>query len=85
MCTYSRYFAQNITSEWFAVIFAIGIVIAFEAINSAIENLADFVSPQEHHLIKKVKDLAAAGVLVSAISAAIVGLLIFIPRIIQLF
>lgn len=72
------------TFEWFAVIFAIGIVIAFEAINSAIESLADFVSPQQHHLIQKIKDLAAAAVLVSAISAAIVGFLIFIPRIMQL-
>ena len=45
------------------------------------EEIADFVSPTKHKNIKKVKDLAAAGVLITAVSALIVGLIIFIPKI----
>jgi undecaprenol kinase/diacylglycerol kinase (ATP) len=68
--------------EWVAIILAIGFVITIETINSAIENLADYVSPDKHDLIKKVKDLSAGGVLLSAITALIIGLFIFLPKII---
>jgi len=71
--------------EWVAVVFAIGLVIALEAVNSSIENLADFVSPEKHHWIKKIKDLAAAAVLVGAIASVIVGLIVFVPKILNLF
>ncbi|RIJ50138.1 diacylglycerol kinase family protein [Maribellus luteus] len=71
--------------EWLALVFVIGLVLALEAINSAIENLADFVSPHKHDQIKKVKDLAAAGVLIAAATALIAGLLIFLPKIQALF
>lgn len=70
--------------EWIAVVFAIGFVIALEIINSAVENLADFVSPDKHEKIKKIKDLSAAGVLIAAITALITGLIIFIPKITDL-
>jgi len=68
--------------EWIAIVFAIGFVITCESINSALENLCDFVSPQKNELIKKVKDLAAAGVLISAITAVVIGIIIFLPKII---
>lgn len=71
-------------SEWIAIIFAIGFVFAMEILNSAIENLADFVTTEKHEAIKKVKDLAASAVLISAICALIVGLIIFIPKILKL-
>jgi diacylglycerol kinase len=67
--------------DWLALVFAIGFVIVCEIINSAIENLADFVSPDKSDLIKKVKDLSAAAVLFSAITAIIVGIIIFLPKI----
>ena len=67
--------------EWIAIVFAIGLVITVEIINSCVENIADFVSPGRHDKIKKIKDLSAAGVLVSAITALIIGLIIFIPKI----
>jgi diacylglycerol kinase len=73
------------TLEWISVVLAIGMVIALEAVNSAIENLADFVSPERHNWIKKIKDLAAAAVLVGALAAFLVGLLVFVPRIWDLF
>ncbi len=67
-------------TEWIAVAFAIGFVITMELINSAIENICDFISPGKHDLIKKIKDLSAAGVLISAITALVIGLIIFIPK-----
>ena len=70
------------TYEWIAIVFSIGLVIALEIVNSALENLADFVSPERHDSIKKIKDLAAAAVLIGAITALAVGLLIFLPKII---
>jgi len=69
-----------LTYEWISVVFAIGFVITMEIINSAIENIADFVSPEKHEKIKRIKDLSAAGVLVSAITALIIGLIVFLPK-----
>jgi len=66
--------------EWIALTFAIGFVIALEIINTAIENISDFVSPERHDSIKKIKDLAAAGVLIGALTALIIGLIVFLPR-----
>lgn len=68
--------------EWIAIIFSIGLVFALELINSSIEKLADFVSPNKHDKIKKVKDLSAAAVLICAVAALVVGLIVFIPKII---
>ena len=78
-------FLLHISSlEWVAIILAFGFVISLEIVNTAIENIADFVSPERHMQIKKIKDLAAAGVLIAAITALIIGLIIFIPKIIIL-
>ena len=71
--------------EWVAVVFAIGMVFGGEIFNSAIEDLADVVCPERDERIKKVKDLSAAAVLVSAITALIIGFIIFIPKIVALF
>lgn len=68
--------------EWVAVVFAIGLVIGGEAFNTAIEILADVVCPERDERIKKVKDLSAAAVLVSALAALTIGLIVFIPKII---
>lgn len=62
--------------------FAIGSVLAAEAINTAIEKLADFISPSHQVLIGKAKDLAAA-VLILSTCAFIIGGIIFIPKIIH--
>jgi diacylglycerol kinase len=67
--------------EWIAVIFCIGFVTALEAINTSIEKICDFVNPEYHLNIKKIKDMAAAAVLISALCALCIGLLIFLPKI----
>lgn len=85
ICVTIAGFAFKISSlEWIAVVVAFGFVIALEIVNSAIENMADFVSPEKHEMIKKIKDLAAAAVLIAAITAFIIGLIIFVPKIVAL-
>ena len=77
-------FFQLSAIEWVAIVLAIGWVIALEIINSAIENISDFVSPGQNEMIKKIKDLSAAGVLVGAITAVIIGLIVFVPKIMEI-
>jgi diacylglycerol kinase len=71
--------------EWIVIITVSMFVFACECLNTAIENLSDFVSGERNEKIMKIKDLAAGGVLISAIGAAIAGMIIFIPRILDLF
>jgi diacylglycerol kinase (ATP) len=59
---------------------AIGLVLAAEALNSALEALADRVAPDHHPLVAKAKDIAAGGVLVAALAAAVAGLFVLGPR-----
>ncbi len=69
--------------EWIAVVLCIGFVLSLEAINSALEALADYSSSDYQELIKKSKDLAAAGVLLSAITSVVIAGIIFVPKIIK--
>lgn len=71
--------------EWIMVILCIGVVIAAELFNTAIEKLVDLVSPERHPIAGQVKDIAAGAVLVCAVAAAIIGLIIFIPYLTRFF
>ena len=70
--------------EWIALSFAIGFVFVVEIINSSIENTADLISLEKSDKIKRIKDLSAAAVLISSLSALVIGGLIFIPKIVSL-
>ena len=72
-------------TEWLVVVVVIAAVIAAEAFNSALERLCDRVSTEHYPLIGETKDLAAGAVLITAIGAAVVGLIIFVPKIYALF
>lgn len=69
--------------EWGLVILSCGMVLTAETFNSAIETLADTVHPDSDPKIGLVKDLAAGAVLISAIAAAIIGLIIFVPKLVM--
>lgn len=71
--------------EWIAIVLCIGMVIAAELFNSAIERLVDLVSPQHHPVAGQVKDIVAGAVLVCALAAIVVGLIIFIPYLTRFF
>lgn len=75
------FWLQISTAEWHVVLLLIGMMLATEAFNSAIEQLCDALSPAYNPLIGRVKDLAAAGVLVVAITAVSIGSWIFLPKI----
>lgn len=68
-------------TEWCLVVLCIGLVLSAEIINSSIESLTDMVSPEYDKFAGKVKDMSAGAVLVAAIAAAIIGCLIFVPKI----
>lgn len=72
-------------TEWLVVVVVIAAVIAAEAFNSALERLCDRVSTEHHPLIGEAKDLAAGAVLITALGAAVAGLIIFVPKICALF
>ncbi|MGJ5711833.1 diacylglycerol kinase family protein [Staphylococcus auricularis] len=67
--------------EWILIIIAIGLVGAFEAMNTALEYVVDLVTSDYHALAKRAKDVAAASVLIAALIAFVIGLIIFIPHI----
>jgi len=71
--------------EWVSIVLAVALVLAAEAVNTALEFLTDLVSPDYHRLAGKAKDVAAAAVLLAAIGAACVGILIFLPYVVALF
>mgnify|MGYP002711602507 CR=1 FL=1 len=71
--------------EWITCFILFGLVISLEMVNTAIETVVDIVSPKYNFQAGRAKDIAAGAVLVNAIVAVIVGLLIFLPKIIGLF
>jgi diacylglycerol kinase (ATP) len=66
--------------EWALLALAIGLVWALEAVNTAIEILADEISLEQRPRLGKAKDVAAFGVLAAAIGAVAIGALVFVPR-----
>ena len=78
-------FALRISrAEWAVVVTLIALVIGLELLNTAIEALVDLASPTFHPLAKLAKDAAAGAILLVALGSAVVGLIIFLPRLWQL-
>jgi diacylglycerol kinase (ATP) len=78
-------FLLNLSAiEWCFIVIAIVIVFITEILNSAIENLVDLVQPERNVKAGMIKDIAAGAVLFSSIGAFVIGLIIFIPKIIQM-
>ena len=70
-------------AEWALLVLAMMAVLSAEALNTAMEFLADAVVPEEHPEIKKAKDVAAGGVLIAAVAALIIGFLVLLPRVVE--
>lgn len=78
-------FIFKITSvEWAILVFAIGLVLVSETINTAIEVDIDLTSPDYNIMAKDTKDISAAAVFLSCVVSGVVGVIIFGPRIISL-
>ncbi len=70
--------------EFLILVLTIGAVLAVEALNTAIEELCDHVTPEEHPKIGMVKDLGSGASLLIGIAAIVIGLIIFIPYLLTL-
>ena len=71
-------------NEWAMLALTIGMVISLELVNTAIEAVVDLVTEEYHPLAKVAKDTSAAAVFICAIASVIVGLIIFLPKVIDL-
>lgn len=71
-------------AEWLAIVLVIMIVLGAEGANTAIEAVVDLASPSYHPLAKIAKDVAAGTVLLAALGAVVVGVIIFLPRLLVL-
>jgi diacylglycerol kinase len=71
-------------AEWALIVLAIACVWVAEALNTSIEFLVDLVSPEQHPLAAKAKDVAAGAVLAAAIGSAIIGGFVFGPYVLRM-
>lgn len=71
--------------EWLICLILIGAVIALELVNTAIESIVNMITTEYNFYAKVAKDTAAGAVLVMSIVSAIIGLIIFVPKFIELF
>lgn len=67
--------------EWIMQIFAIGMIMGIEGLNTAIEKTADFIQPEFDDKIGFIKDISAGAVMLVSIAASIIGLIIYVPKI----
>ena len=75
-------FIFNISrTEWMLCVLCFGLVFGAELINSAVERVVDLASPDRHESAKNAKDMSAGAVLVCAVFSAVVGLIIFVPKV----
>lgn len=70
--------------EWAILTLVISAVLAAELINTAVENVIDYLKPEPHPSAKYIKDAAAGAVLITAIAAVVIGCLLFVPKIMDL-
>lgn len=77
------YFLSLSVNEWLWIILIVFLVIIMEIINTIIENITNLVSPNYNLLAKKIKDMAAAVVLITSFMALLIGGIILLPKIIN--
>ena len=80
LLTIAGFYFQLSQTEWMFHVIVLALVLAVEALNTAIEKLCDFVHDDFHDKIGFIKDIAAGGVWFTAIAALIVEILIFYPK-----
>jgi diacylglycerol kinase (ATP) len=78
--TFVGFFVNITASEWLFQTLAIGLVMSVEGLNTAVEKIADFIHPNYHERIGFIKDIAAGAVFFAAITAIVIGLIIYVPK-----
>jgi diacylglycerol kinase (ATP) len=72
------------STEWLFIVIGIGSVLSAEAFNTAIEIDIDLTSPEYHPFARDTKDVAAGAVLITGLMALVIGLIIFVPKIVSI-
>lgn len=81
LMTVAGFFFNISSTEWIIQFLAIGMVMSIEGINTAIEEVANFIHPEYHSKIGFIKDIAAGAVFIAAVFASAIGLMIYLPKI----
>lgn len=79
--TVAGFYYSISNTEWIMQCFAIGMVMSIEGLNTAVEEVANFIHPNHHPKIGIIKDVAAGAVFIASIAASIIGLIIYFPKI----
>lgn len=79
LMTVAGFYYSITKTEWMFQIFAIGLILSIEGLNTAVEKMADFVHPNHHHKIGFIKDIAAGAVLFAAFAGVAIGIIIYLP------
>lgn len=79
LLTFAGFYFGISKTDWLFQILAIGLVMSIEGLNTAVEKIADFIHPDYHQRIGFIKDIAAGAVFFAAVTAIIIGLIIYLP------
>ncbi|HEX8561638.1 MAG TPA: diacylglycerol kinase family protein [Flavobacterium sp.] len=74
------FYFELTATEWMFQIVAIGLVLAVEGLNTAVEKICDFIHPAYHERIGFIKDLAAGAVFFAALTSITIALIIYVPK-----
>ena len=80
--TVAGFYYEISPTEWTLQIFAIALVLGIEGVNTAIEKMSDYIQPEFDEKIGFIKDISAGAVMLVSLAASIVGLIIYVPKII---
>ena len=80
LVTIAGFYFNISKTEWLFQTLAIGLVLSIEGLNTAVEKIADFIHPDFHNKIGFIKDIAAGSVFFAAVTAIIIGLIIYVPK-----
>ncbi len=81
LITAAGFFFNISSTEWIIQLLAIGLVMSMEGINTAVEEIANFIHPEHHNKIGLIKDIAAGAVFFASVFAIIIGFIIYLPKI----
>ncbi|MBL7887300.1 MAG: diacylglycerol kinase family protein [Flavobacterium sp.] len=80
LLVFAGFYFEISREEWMFQTLAIGLVLSVEGLNTAVEKVADFIHPEFHEKIGFIKDIAAGAVFFAAMTAIVIGCIIYIPK-----
>lgn len=81
LVTIAGFYFDISKTEWLIQIGFIGLVMSIEGLNTAVEYVADFIHPEHHQSIGRIKDIAAGAVFIASVAAVIAAIVIYFPKV----